>query len=124
MKDAVEMKDQAVDEINEVKEDKVWKILGLEIKRVKKVKEPKEAPEGEETENQEAKPESKGKKFLKNARIALAIGGAAILGTFIGKALDCDCDGEAYELTTGEFEPVGEAQTDAEKAESENPKDE
>lgn len=124
MDNEVKLQEQTTEKTNEVKEDKVWKIPGFEIKRSKKVEEPKEVPEAENTENQEAKPKSKWKKFIKNAGTAFVILGAVAGGMAIGKALDGDHDDEAYELTTGEFEPVDEAQVAPEvAAESENPKE-
>jgi len=124
MDNEVKLQEQTTEKTNEVKEDKVWKFLGFEIKKSKKVEEPKEVPEAENTENQEAKPESKWKKFVKNAGIAALVAGGIAGGVVIGKALDGDYDDEAYELTTGEFEPVDEAQAAPEvAAESENPKE-
>ena len=124
MDNEVKLQEQTTEKTNEVKEDKVWKFLGFEIKRSKKVEEPKEAPEAEETETQEAKPESKAMKIAKKVGIAAMVAGGIVGGVFLGKALDGDYEDEAYELTTGEFEPVDEAQEAPEvAAESENPKE-
>ena len=138
MKNANEVKDQIVEEVNEaetpaeneVKEEKVVKIFGFEIRKAKK--EPKPKVEESNTAEGEEKPEkhSKGKKFLKDAGTALAIIGSIAAGVAIGKALNDDPeteidDNRIYELppVEAEWTPVEETAGSEAKAETESPKE-
>jgi hypothetical protein len=138
MKNANEVKDQVVEEVNEVetpveneaKEEKVVKIFGFEIRKVKK--EPKPKAEESNTAEGEEKPEkyAKAKKFAKRAGTALAIVGSIAAGYAIGQALNDDLETETddnhiYELPPmeAEWKPVEETVGSEAKAETESPKE-
>lgn len=138
MKNANEVKDQVVEEVNEVetpaeneaKEEKVVKIFGLEIRKAKK--EPKPKTEESNTAEGEEKPEKhpKAKKFLKDAGTALGIVGSIAVGVMIGKALNDNSeneidDGRIYELPPmeAEWKPIEEPAESEAKAETESPKE-
>ena len=138
MKNANEVKDQVVEEVNEVetpveneaKEEKVVKIFGFEIRKAKK--EPKPKVEESNTAEGEEKPEkyAKAKKFAKRAGTALAIVGSIAAGYAIGQALNDDPetendDNRVYELPPmeAEWKPVEETAGSEAKAETESPKE-
>ncbi len=138
MKNANEVKDQVVEEVNEVetpveneaKEEKVVKIFGFEIRKAKK--EPKPKVEESNTAEGEKKPEkyAKAKKFAKRAGTALAIVGSIAAGYAIGQALNDDSETETddnriYELPPieAEWKPVEEMAGSEAKAETESPKE-
>lgn len=141
MKNANEVKDQVVEEVNEVeiaveteaKEEKVFKIFGLEIRKAQKAqKKSEEKTENEETEAEEPKPESKAKKIAKKIGIGAAVVGGIVGGMLLSSALeDLKSEDEIEENKIYELPPMeaewkpAESDTveSAANAENEGPKE-